>query len=449
MPVTILQAGGYMGNIATLQENLPGAVWFNPANGTVTRLADPTASANPLFGADENQSAVWVSLYDDVIDPGIENIRHLPGNPVPWQIDSGLADPSRPDLLWTLAASFTPAGLDGRLLDHLSPQTYSAFSDHATLATRQQQRAARSAPAIARTAPAAPSTQSTPRSDTPGLDWIASLGTFRAGTGHSVNGADYDLSGTDFLFGMRGQPKDFLRLTAYLAGHDGRLDGPMLDAEASGVSFGLIAEWWVDPKRSTSLTAGISYGDYSYDGTRLSAAAGPAGWVPAGIDFSNVGHDALELLLGIETLSYQDDRFRILPSAELRYSSGTMSRFQEIPNAAGPIGLALAADRHESMLLELALRAETDLSPELRLRGQLGANLGLIEQDHLFQARFLDGNRLMRIRSEGLGQDLLFLDLSSEYRFHPLGSVGLGYRVEFRPSHPALQAVTLTIVYRF
>jgi len=89
-----------------------------------------------------------VALYDDGIDPGVTNITHVPGGNPEYSISSGLGDADHPDLLWALTASFTPAGLNPSLLNHLSVEVYVGLSDYAIQATRVHQRSAFSAPAL-------------------------------------------------------------------------------------------------------------------------------------------------------------------------------------------------------------------------------------------------------------------------------------------------------------
>ncbi len=66
VPITIVSASGYSGSITSLSENLSGAVWFNPGNGTVTRIEFPVGG-NSFSGSTRNQTSTWISLYDNAI----------------------------------------------------------------------------------------------------------------------------------------------------------------------------------------------------------------------------------------------------------------------------------------------------------------------------------------------------------------------------------------------
>jgi hypothetical protein len=454
VPVQIIGSSAYSGNFTSITENLDGAVWFNPGNGTITRLAFPTGGGPSLFGLTNNQSSSWISLYDDVIDSGKTNITANPGGDPPYDITSGIASAENPDLLWALAASFTPGGLDSNLLNRLSPEVYTSFSDYATQATRSHQRAALNAPALA---PVKSTTSSKAGMDSAkealaspanvGIEFFAALDSFHVETDNSLNHGDYALDGTGLIAGMRGQPHELFTLAGYLAGNDGSVDGPLIDTDAFGWSMGLIGEWMIDPKSSTHLIGAVSYGSYTFDGERGSASASTAGWAPGDVDISGIGQDSLEIFLGLDSTIYQHDNFRLIPSAGLRYASGTMDDIRE--EAGSGIALDVAADRHESMLMELSLLAEMDWNDRLTLRGQIGANAALMDDDNVLQAKFVDGNRPMRITAEGLTDDLFFLNLGAEYRLNDSASIGLGYRSEFRSSHHMLHGLSLSSSFRF
>ena len=460
VPVQIIGASSYAGNFSSITENLDGAVWFNPGNGTVTRLAFPTDGGGTLYGLTDNQSATWISLYDDVIDPGVTNITSNPGGNPSYEITSGIASADSPDLLWALTASLTPSGIDRNLLNHLSPEVYTGFSDYAKQATRSHQRAALNAPSLAPIEEAGSkagiysaksgSKDALPAAK-PGIEFFAALDSFHVETDNSLNLADYELDGIGLIAGMRGKPHENIMLAAYFAGNDGSVDGPLIDADVLGWSMGLTAEWLVDAKSSTRLFGALSYGSYTFDGSRRSASATITGWSPTDVDFSDVGQDALELFLGIDSTIYQRENFRLIPSAGLRYANGTMDAIKEQTGSAAGSAIALdvASDRHQSMLAELALLAEMDWNDRLTLRGQLGGSAGLIDDDHVLRSSFAQGSRPMTITSEGLTDDLFFLGLGAEYELNESATIGFGYRSEFRSSHHTLHGFSLFSSFRF
>jgi cytoskeletal protein CcmA (bactofilin family) len=307
VPVTLVSADAYNGNIASLVENLDGAVLFNPENGTVTRIAPLAGAGDPFAGATGNQVSSWISLYEDVIDPGFTNITSGAGG---YDISSGIADTGNPDLLWALTASFTPGGLNAALLNRLSPEVYVSFSDYAMQATRTHQRSALSAPALEPRDGQKSGIASSAKSGAKGglaeaaapLDWefFAAVDYFRAGTDNSRNQADYDFDGMGVLAGARTRPWEQTQLAVYFGADSGSIDGELIDAGALGWNFGVIGEHLIDEKSRTRLRAGMSYGSYAFDGTRGSASATAAGWLPGTVDFDDVDTDAFDLFIGVD-----------------------------------------------------------------------------------------------------------------------------------------------------
>lgn len=454
VPIQLVSAAAYTGNFAALQENLDGIVFFNPLNGSLTRVGLGSGSGGLFSGATRNQRSTWISLYDDVIDPGKANITR-------GQISSGIADVGNPDLLRALAASFTPAGLDTNLLNHLSAEVYTSVLDYAVQATRQHQRTALSAPALA------------PRAEIPGYsaktsaketiqpapapafvrDWefFAAADYFHAETDTSQNHADYELSGAGFVLGARNQLNDRFQLAGYAAADLGSIDGSLIDSDQTGWSLGLIGQTLLDAKTHTVLTTALSYGSYESDGTRRSAATTAGGWTPGNVHFNNIDSDSLELYAGVETTVYRDQRFRVIPSAGLRYTSATLDDFSESTRSApgAPIALKVDRDSYDQWTLEIGVAATASLTEQFTLNGQLGINAGLGSETHDINSSFVKGNRSITAEADGLTDDLFYLGLGLKYRVTQGITLGLNYRSDFRPSHPVEQGCNLSTAFRF
>jgi hypothetical protein len=459
VPINVVDAGSYSGNFTTFSENLDGAVLFNPGNGDVTLIPDFTNSGNKLFGSTANQTSTWIALYDDVIDPGKPNVIHTPGGSPAYHITSGIADGSNPDLLWALTASFSPTGLNANLLNHLSPEVYAGLADYAIQATRTHQRTALSAPALAIIRkPESKSDSKGGCKDAAlvkptGHPWelFAATDYFDVETDNSHNQADYDLSGFGIMVGARTTVADRVRLAAYFAGDDGKVNGPLIYADGSGWSLGILGEILLDEKTHTRFTAGISYGSYTFDGTRGSASATGAGWTPGLVRFDDVDNDALELFMGVEGVIYQNDRFRLMPSANLRCGIGSTDSFTETTGMTpgSPIALAVDRNHYDSALAEFAILAEADLTHNLTLWGQLGASTGLGQNPQTITARFATGSRPMQAEADGLSNDLWFIGLGAKYNINDAISVALGYRIEFRSDSDNQSTVNLSSTFRF
>ena len=453
VPIHVVDAAAYSGNFTTLTENLDGAVWFNPGSGDVIRIAVPNASAT-LFGSTTNQTAAWVALYDDVIDPGLTNVNVVPGgNPV-YNISSGIANGNNPDLLWALTSSFTAAGLNASLLNHLSPEVYAGLADYALQATRSHQRSAFAAPALTASAEQ-PAAQTTSKAAIPAakLPWelFAAADFFHIQSSGSQNQADYELGSYGVLAGVRAKPTQRLQLAAYLAGDSGTIDGALIHAESSGWSLGVLGEALLDEAASTRLSAGVSYGSYAFDGTRNSVAAGSGGWIPAAVGFSGVTTDALELCVGVDSILYHNENFRLIPAFSLHAATGSMDSFGESnnPAAGSPIALAVSADHYTSVLAELSLRAEAALTSKLGLWGQLGVSAGIGDNPHVLSARFAKGSRPFQATADGLSNDTAFLGLGASYQLSTAVSVTLGYRAELRSDAGCFNGVNLATSFRF
>jgi opacity protein-like surface antigen len=457
--INVVAADSYAGNFATLVADLDGTVWFNPGNGDVTRMAVPTASGNKLFGSTANQTSTWVALYDDVIDPGVTNITHTPGGNPGYHITGGIADGNNPDLLWAQAFSFTPTGLNSNLLNRLSPEVYVSFQDYAMQATRTHQRTALSAPALAAT----PIPDSKPDSKggckdatpvtTAGLQWefFAATDYFNVATTNSHNQADYELSGLGVMAGVRAMVTDRIKLAGYLAGDDGNVEGSLIDADGNGWSLGLLGEVLLEEKSRTHLTAGISYGRYTFDGTRGSASATASGWTHGLVDFDDLDCDSLELYIGVEGVIYQNDRFRLIPSLGLHYATGSMDSFTETTGvpAGSPIALEVNHENYDSALAEFSLLAEVDATNNLTLWAQLGASAGIGQDPYSTSGNFVKGSRTLRAEADGLSNDLWFIGLGANYKISDSISVNLGYRSEFRSDADSQNSFNLSCSFRF
>lgn len=456
-PVTLVDAAEYAGNIDGLLSDLGGPVWFNPGNGTVTRLDGSTGGA--LARLSDSQRSTWLALYDDVVDPGIDNV----GSGGPDAVTGGIASAANPDLLWALAATMTPGGPEGRVLNRLSPEVYWSLGGYATQATRQHQRAALSAPTLTPADTPAPvrsaksagakSGSATTNGAVPagrlpsGWALFAAANHFRADTSRAPNETDADLQGTGMLAGARGPLGPGGSLAFYLAADDGRIRGDLIRADASGFSLGVAADWIVHAATSTRLTTALSYGRYDFDGTRTSIAAPRAGWSPAMAGFSTTA-DSFEWFGGVESALEMDERLRAIPSLGLRLAAGSMDGFAEAGAAGGAIPLNVSQDHYHALLLEGGIGLEADVTERLTLRSDLGFSATLDRSDHGMAASF-GGGRPIHAVSGGLSEDMLFLGIGAVIRASDDLNLGLGYRSEWRGGNDRLNSGSISASFRF
>jgi autotransporter-associated beta strand protein len=460
VPLQVVEANFYAGSFSALNENLEGVVFFNPANGTITRLGFDDGAA--LLGrSTPNQASTWIALYDDVIDPGSRNAFYRPGQSPPYTVTSGIASPAEPDLLGALQASITPAGLDAALLNRLSPEVYGSLSDYSLQALRNHHRTARSAPALAaggleptlvpmsRGAKGAELVTPSPASHA--WEIFAAADYVDVGTDGSLGQADYDLRGAGVVAGGRYSLDRRVRISAWLAGNDGRVSGDLIDADARGFAIGLGGEALIPASnRELRLSAGISYGSWEFDGTRGSAVATGAGWTPGFASFQDTEADAFEAFVGIDSVAWCNEHVRIIPSLGLVYSSASSDAFREGQGGIGsPIALVVDGVGRDSLAAQLGLAATAEVTRFLTLDGETGMQVALTEETERLSGRFASGARPMAAILTPLSDDLFYVGAGATWNASDTWKVRLGYRAEFRSDADLLSAINLSTSLRF
>ncbi len=448
VPLQLIRAGSYTGNFSSLTEDLEGLVLFNPANGTITRII-LDGDASLLSGVNRSHASTWLALYDDVIDPGVNNITPRPGGVPPFDLTSGFASTTDPDLLWALTASITPDGLDRALLDRLSPGVYTSLPEYALQATRTHRRSAFSAPSIAAAAvPASGSKDakgaavlSVPRT----WEVFAAADFFDVETSGSAGRGDFGLTGAGVVTGIRTGLAGGVRVGAYFGADDGEISGRLIDAEGAGWTFGLTGEATLGQKKATRIRAGMAYGSYHFDGTRGSASATTAGWRPGLTGFSDVATEAFDVFAGIESVAYDSGTFRLIPAMGVSYTTGSSEAFREIAATApgSPITLAVDPVHRESFLAEFSVAAEADVSRTVTLDGRVGLNAGFNDDREHVTARFSAAGRAQTVEGNLLSDDLLFIGLGATWSATDAVRIRLGYRAEFRSGAEVFNGLSL------
>jgi hypothetical protein len=448
VPLQLIRAGSYTGNFSSLTEDLEGLVLFNPANGTITRII-LDGDASLLSGVNRSHASTWLALYDDVIDPGVNNITPRPGGAPPFDLTSGIASTTDPDLLWALTASITPDGLDRALLDRLSPGVYTSLPEYALQATRTHRRSAFSAPSIvAAPVPASGSKDakgaavlSVPRT----WEVFAAADFFDVETSGSAGHGDFGLTGAGVVTGVRTELAAGVRVGAYFGADDGEISGGLIDAEGDGWTFGLTGEATLGRKKATRIRAGMAYGSYHFDGTRGSATATTAGWRPGLAGFSDVATEAFDVFAGIESVAYDSGTFRLIPAMGVSYTTGSSEAFREVAATApgSPITLAVDPVHRESFLAEFSVAAEADVSRTVTLDGRVGLNAGFNDDREHVTARFSAAGRAQTVEGNLLSDELLFIGLGATWSATDAVRVRLGYRAEFRSGAEVFNGLSL------
>jgi hypothetical protein len=128
-----------------------------------------------------------------------------------------------------------------------------------------------------------------------------------------------------------------------------------------------------------------------------------------------------------------------------------MDSFSETTGSAtgSPIALDVGRDGHESLLLELGLLVRVEVNAKLTLWGESGVNIGMLDEGRVLAANFAKGSRTMRIGSEGLDDDALYIGCGAVYQITGDIQAGIGYRAEIRSGAEAQQELRLSSSWRF
>ena len=447
VPIRIVQAASYSGNFSSIVEDLDGAAWFNPKRGEVVLLNGEMGSVPVERG---NRRSTWLSLYDDVIDPGASNVIRVPGAGL--QVTSGIADTSNPELLDALAATFDADGLNGQVLDRLSPAPYAGLSDHAMETLRRHELTALSAPSLVSGEPTPPppsdakSTSKDVLSPSTFHRWEVFAATDFFHVDASDAPADYDLQGWGVTAGFRYAPTENIRLAAYLAADDGSVDGSLIDADATGWSTGLLGEIIVHPASQTRISAGVSWGDQSYDGDRGGLSATTTAWSPAAALFSDVGIAGWSSFVRVSGTAYRDQRFHVMPNAGLRYATTTIDSFVE---SGAAVDLAVFEDRRESLVFELGVDGEMKVNERVTATARGGFRQGALDEPVVLGGRFVDGSRPMRAEVDGLSASSIYAGLGVIFQANEAMALGLNYDAEFRTEADCQHGAALSCTWRF
>jgi outer membrane autotransporter protein len=153
----------------------------------------------------------------------------------------------------------------------------------------------------------------------------------------------------------------------------------------------------------------------------------------------------------VESVAWQRDRFALIPSAGLRYAAAKMDSFKESTGGApgAPIALEVDADHYNTLLFELGLLARAEVTRELSLWGELGVNVGVLDEGRSLSARFAKGGRTMRAEADGLDDDSVSLGFGAVYQITETINAGLGYRTDFRSGADNQHELRLSSSFRF
>ena len=148
---------------------------------------------------------------------------------------------------------------------------------------------------------------------------------------------------------------------------------------------------------------------------------------------------------------YHNSRLRLTPSLGMRAATGAMDSFTETSGGTTGSAITLDVDRDndQSLLAEVSLLAEADITRQLVVSGLLGASAGCRDNTHELSGHFATGQRPLRANADGLSDDSLFIGAGATYHINAACRVNLGYRSEFRSGSNNLNGINLSSTIRF
>ncbi len=415
VPIKIIDADTYIGNFTNLQEDLNGAVFFNPLNGSITRLGTTSE-----FGGNRNQKQVFASLYEDSVDPGTQNVtRGTDGN---WNFTSGLLNAGDVNLTNLLAASLTPDGLNPQVLDRLSPEPYQGLHDYMNQSMKISALQARNAASL----PVAKSSGKETMQDMRAWEFFASLDHMNGGSSQSSSRSSSQLENAAATIGGRKIVDEYVQVSCFATLHDGNIDGPLLNADASGWELGFVSTFLIDEPSRTQFLTGMQYGQFSFDGIRHSMMGSAGSITPSDAEFSDVNGTAWQGFFGMESIAYQTKSLKLLCQASLNFVASDVDSIHE----SGSTALRIDGFHQHWQYADLSLRAEHQLSELLSAQAELGLSFPLSENSEKISASFSTSGRTMEIQPSALIEQTMYFRLGLRYNLEQNLTAGVNWRCE-------------------
>ena len=325
-------------------------------------------------------------------------------------ITSGLSD-GDPQLVDALnLATFTdPGTIYQPVVNRLSPEVHHGMADYTEQAVRSHVRQA---------------VETAPVSRSGRTQVFATAYTSTDGVDSSVTDAGYDIQMNGFTTGVRYDVDKRTLIGGLLGADDGSIEGDLIDTDAQGLVVGAFAQYLVDEKSRTTLTASLSYGGYDFDAARRSFQ-GP-------VNADDISSDALEFAVGVRTVVYEKDGFRVTPNAALRYLDGSVDGFTE---SGSGVPLEVGGQDIESLLLELGVDVEYKLLEQVTLTGSLRYVTDFCNSSESINASFAATGTLARpfaVSAPGIDDEAVALGLGVYYDFNETMRASLSYSADFR-----------------
>lgn len=364
-------------------------------------------TAKTYLNLNRSQTSVYLSLYEDAVAPGTKNVDN--GNDG-IQFITGTSN-GDPQLVAALnPATFTdPGSIDQSVINRLSPEVHRGMADYTEHGLRSH---------------VVEAVENAPESRYGETQVFATAHSGVERVDSSATGAGYDLDMAGVTTGLRYEVDGRLQIGGLLGMDFGSIEGPLVDTDAQGVALGIFGRYLIDKPRNVTVTASMAYGAYDYDATRHSFGG------EAGAD--DISSDALELAVGVSTVSYDKAGFRVLPNATLRYLTGKVDRFTE----SGPgVNLHVGSQDIDSLLLDLGVDFEYEIHRQVTLTGSLGYLHDFQDSDNRVSGEFAAtgaGATPFEVSAPGVEDEAFVVGVGVFYDLNESARVGLSYSSAFQ-----------------
>ncbi len=247
-----------------------------------------------------------------------------------------------------------------------------------------------------------------------------------SGVDGNATNAGYDIDSFGATLGARHDLSKLAQIGGFFGYDDGQIEGNLIDTDASGFTLGAFGSYTVHESTKSQLIASATYGNYDYDITRHSAGGN--------VQANGVNSDAIEFTLGMTSVVYEKDGFRVTPSAMFRYMTGNVDGFTE--SGAGT-SLAVGSQDINSPLLDLGIDFDYAVNSNFTLVGHLGYIVDFDNDSESISATNTAGGGAFSVNAPGIDNEGVVLGAGAYYDLSDNLRIGLTYRGEFRSSDSA------------
>ncbi len=406
-------------------------VLFNDRTGTLIGLNGGTTSSSGNYAnLNSNQTSIYLALFDDSVQPGIQNVtreKNPSGVGYVFNFTSGASNGDAQLVTALYQSTFTnPGTIEADTMNSLSPEVHRGMADYTKQALRNHVREAVDAAPISRKGK---------------TQVFATVHTVSDGVDSTGTNAGYDLEMNGATAGMRYDVNGNFKFGGLLGIDDGTINGALIDTDAQGFVLGTFSSYQFNDPYKAMLTGTAAFGSYSYDAVRRSFGGDATA--------DSIGSDAVELSLSVSSVVYEKQGFRLAPSGALRYMGGSVDSFVE----KGP-GVRLAVDSQDidTVLFDVGFDLSYQLMEHLSLAGRVGYVDTLSNSEESLSATFAATGPAgvpFAVSAPGIHHQAVTIGVGLFYDATENTRIGVTYRGEFRTESQSSQTFGLGASYGF